>query len=155
MHQLGPPQQVPSLVEAHRASVAKSDTLFTIYPPLHMVIYGANIRFWPTLRSIYLMVATLISWTWSRIGMCEVWVPFLLSHLHPVRLMLGGLRWMLGELRLMLGELRLKLKKLRLKLGKLRLKLGELRLQLGKTRLRLGELRLRLGELRLTLGELS
>jgi hypothetical protein len=29
MHQLGPPQRVPSLVEARRASLAKSDTLFT------------------------------------------------------------------------------------------------------------------------------
>jgi hypothetical protein len=29
MHQLGPPQRVPSLVEARRTSLAKSDTLFT------------------------------------------------------------------------------------------------------------------------------
>ena len=35
MHQLGPPQRVPSLVEARRATLAKPDTLFThpyLYP---------------------------------------------------------------------------------------------------------------------------
>jgi len=35
MHQLGPLQRVPSLVEARRASLAKSDTLFTHPYPYH------------------------------------------------------------------------------------------------------------------------